>query len=163
MRLLCRLILLMVLACLILSCGARKSEMQIAIEKQNLDVKQETEYTIEADIQKNTVQYSESDELEFIPVDPDKPIEFTGPDGKTQSVKNATVKKKSGKQALQSHETIKQKESGKQKTDLKADSYKKNKEKATERKAGYGWLWLLLIPFIGYIIYRVWKKYTPMV
>lgn len=141
---------------IIISCGARKSQVQ----KENIEAKQElqqetttteTRQAVFSDVKANDAQ-----ELIIEPVNNEKPLMIVEPSGKKTILYNGRISAKKSK----SHSTL----SGSVKTNReivtnikeKAEVKAVVKHKETERKTSYGWPWwlLLLIP-LGYGIYKI--------
>lgn len=143
---------------ILFSCGSRKSEVQTTIENKSLDVKESSQYDVQAETRRNILYNSLEEGFTITPIDSSKPIDMIGPDGRKTSIKNGRVESKRKQQSTAVKEEIKESKSGKSKIELQSKENKKEKQKNTERKPDYSWLWLLLIVAVIYVIYRIKKR-----
>jgi hypothetical protein len=145
------LILALLGAIFLTSCGSRKVQKSETKETEKTEVK--TEEKTETKLIDNTkiVDTSTSDEIEIIPVDNTLPFTING-----KEYKNVKIKHKKSKNNITINKDVKVQHNA-QKSDLK--TVKRDliiERKQIERKQSYWWLlwFLLLIP-----VYYVWRKY----
>ena len=154
--------LMVLLLCIIFSCGSRKTQSSSSETKTEFAIDQNTKldsasYT-KTEIKKDLL----SDDVFIEPADTTKPIEITAPDGKVTKYKNARIthKKSVDKSTeVKTNKTAKTKVNNHHSTLKVAD---KKQERTTDRKQfdfveiilQYWWLWLLIIVAIF-----IYKKY----
>lgn len=148
----------LLLVFVLVSCGARKVEKQTAIEKTSLDVKQTASYDITAETIKNVAITASAYEWSAEPINPDKPMEFTAPDGKTYHGKNTKLTGKKKQETSNIAEESKTKVAGNIKQNIQQDRYGKYKDTHIERKADYSFIWVLIILFFIWLISRIKKR-----
>ena len=145
-------ILSLILSILGTSCASRKTDRKE--EKQKIDFTEQSTEETKTDSQTTTkvIDTSTIDEIEIVPIDSTKPIEYNG-----HKVVNGTLKlsKRKNKISVDKVEKVAEIQRKEVKRELKIDN--SNKEKETERESGFNWWWLLflLIP----LAYLKYKKY----
>ena len=145
-------ILSLILSILGTSCASRKTDRKE--EKQKIDFTEQSTEETKTDSQTTTkvIDTSTIDEIEIVPIDSTKPIEYNG-----HKVINGTLKLSKRKNNITTNKVQKVAEIQRKqaKRELKVKS--SNKEKQTERKSGFNW-WLLLFLLIP-LAYLKYKKY----
>ena len=132
------------------SCASRKVDRKK--QKQKIDFTEQVSEETKTDSQTTTkvIDTSTIDEIEIVPIDSTKPIEYNG-----HKVINGTFKLSKRKNNITTDkvEKVAKNESKAVKTELKVNT--QVDENQTEAKSGFNWWWLLLlIP-----IYFVWRKF----
>ena len=143
---------LIAISFLVMSCATRKVDRKE--QKQKIDFTEQTAEETKTDSQTTTkvIDTSTIDEIEIIPIDSTKPIEYNG-----HKVINGTLKLSKRKNNITTDKVEKVAEIQRKqaKRELKIDN--SNKEKQTERESGFSWWWLLFL--IIPIVYLKYKKY----
>jgi hypothetical protein len=149
------LILALLGAIFLTSCGSRKVQKSETKETEKTEIK--TEEKTETKLTDNTkiVDTSTTDEIEILPVDNTLPFTING-----KEYKNVKIKHKKSKNNITINKDVKVQHNA-QKSDLK--TVKRDliiERKQIERKQSYWWLlwFLLLIP-----VYYVWRKYKGLI
>jgi PBP1b-binding outer membrane lipoprotein LpoB len=134
------------------SCASRKTDRKE--QKQKIDFTEQLTEEVKTNTETTTkvVDTSTIDEIEIVPIDSTKPIEYNG-----HKVINGTLKLSKRKNNITTDkvEKVAKNESKAVKTELKVNTQVREKE--TERKSGFNWWWLLFL--IIPIAYLKYKKY----
>lgn len=154
---------------LLSGCGARKVDKQTAIENSSLNLKQTASYDITAETLKNVDVKTSEYEWSAEPVNPDKEMEFTGPDGKPYKGKNT---KFTGKKKQEQSKTTEQKKveaKGKSQTDLNKNKKTKVKAAKIDREAVFPLhIVICALLLLAFVIWLIWwlrrqKKKVPII
>lgn len=143
-------LILIFLSLFLFSCASRK----VNIAKSELLIKTDSSFVEKRDsvsVVQNAISIKEDiDEVEIVPMDASKPLVI---DGKTYF--NATVRmRKVRKSTIDSSKTFSSKSSHKELV-VRKDIKQKTYTKSVDKKANYFiYLWLLVIPVIGWLIKR---------
>lgn len=152
----------LLLATIILtSCGARKSEVKKEDTKTEIKTEEVTKIdaVTETTVTDNTI--TDTQEWNIEPVDNNKPIEVTKPDGSKITIYNGRIQSKTKKEVADKKEITKEVVQAVKETKADVKQETSSKEKNTDRKAYNGWMWwlLLLIP-LAIVARYIYKRYT---
>ena len=131
------------------SCASRnvnKSEVKEEVKTEQT-VKEET--TTNTDTNIKIVDTSETTEIEIVPIDNSKPIEYNG-----HKVINGTLKLYKKKNAITADSNEKVSQIAKKEAKAKSNKVVEVKQKQTEAKRPFSWWWLILVVGVGYLIYK---------
>ena len=131
------------------SCASRKvnkSEVKEEVKTEQT-VKQET--TTNTDTNTKIVDTSETTEIEIVPIDNNKPIEYNG-----KKYVNARLKLSKRKNAITTNSNEKVSQIAKKEVKAKSNKVVEVKQKQTEAKRPFIWWWIILVVGVVYLIYR---------
>lgn len=140
---------LIALAFLLIGCASRKvnkSEVKEEIKTEQT-VKEKT--TTNTDTNTKIVDTSETTEIEIVPIDNTKPIEYNG-----HKVINGTLKLSKKKNAITTNSNEKVSQIAKKEGKTKSNKVVEFKQKQTEAKRPFNWWWIILVVGVGYLIYK---------
>jgi hypothetical protein len=138
---------------LLCSCGSRKVTAQKETVKEEVTQTVSTETKTDTNETVKVVDTSTVDEIEFVPIDNNRPIIYNG-----KEVFNAKIRHVKRKNGIT---TVSDKKVGKTqrkevRTKLKA--VKTNNNKVTERESGFAWwVWILILGAV-YLCYRKLRR-----
>ena len=136
------------LAFLLIGCASRK------VNKSEVKEEVKTEQTVKEETTTNTdtnikiVDTSETTEIEIVPIDNSKPIEYNG-----HKVINGTLKLSKKKNAITTNSKEKVSQIAKKEVKAKSNKVVEVKQKQTEAKRPFNWWWIILVVGVGYLIY----------
>ena len=144
---------LIALAFLLIGCASRnvkKSEV-----KEEVKTEQTVKEEVKTDSNTNTtiIDTSETTEIEIVPIDNSKPIEVNG-----KKYVNARLKLSKRKNAITTNSNEKVSQIAKKEDKTKSNKVVEVKQKQTEAKRPFNFLWLLLLILIIYVMYLIYKK-----
>lgn len=131
------------------SCASRK------VNKSEVKAEVKTEQTVKEEVKINTdtnttiVDTSETTEIEIVPIDNSKPIEYNG-----HKVINGTLKLSKKKNAITTNSNEKVSQIAKKEGKTKSNKVVEVKQKQTEAKRPFNWWWIILVVGVGYLIYK---------
>lgn len=140
---------LIALAFLVIGCASRKVNKSEVKEEVNTEQTVKEETTTNTDTNTTIVDTSETTEIEIIPIDNSKPIEYNG-----HKVTNGTLKLSKKKNAITTNSNEKVSQIAKKEGKTKANKVVEVNQKQTEAKRPFSWWWIILVVGVGYLIYR---------
>lgn len=143
--------LVFILIFLLMGCSSRKVNKSEV--KEEVKTEQTVKEEVKTDSNTNTtiVDTSETTEIEIVPIDNSKPIEYNG-----HKVINGTLKLSKRKNAITTNSNEKVSQIEKKEVKAKANKVVKVKQKQTEAKRPFSWWWLILV--VGVVIF-IYRKY----
>lgn len=141
--------LVFMLIFLLMGCSSRK------VNKSEVKEEVETEQTVKEEVKTDSntnttiVDTSETTEIEIVPIDNTKPIEYNG-----HKVINGTLKLSKKKNAITTNLNEKVSQIAKKEVKAKSNKIVEVKQKQTEAKRPFNWWWIVLVVGVGYLIYR---------
>ena len=144
-----RITALIALAFLLIGCASRK------VNKSEVKEEVKTEQTVKEETTTNTetntkiIDTSETTEIEIVPIDNSKPIEYNG-----HKVINGTLKLSKRKNAITTDKVEKVSQIAKKEVKAKSNKVVEVKQKQTEAKRPFSWWWIILVVGVGYLIYK---------
>lgn len=137
------------LAFLLIGCASRK------VNKSEVKEEAKTEQTVKEEVKTDSntnttiIDASETTEIEIVPIDNSKPIEYNG-----HKVINGTLKLSKKKNAITTKSNEKVSQIAKKSVKAKSNKVVEVKQKQTEAKRPFNWWWIILVVGVAYIIYR---------
>ena len=131
------------------SCSSRK------VNKSEVKEETKTEQTVKEEVKTDSntnttiLDTSETTEIEIVPIDNSKPIEYNG-----HKVINGTLKLSKKKNAISTNSNEKVSQIAKKEVKAKSNKVVEVKKKQTEAKRPFSWWCIILVVGVSYIIYR---------
>jgi len=137
------------LAFLLIGCASRKVNKSEV--KEEVKTEQTVKEEVKTDSNTNTtiIDTSETTEIEIVPIDNSKPIEYNG-----HKVINGTLKLSKKKNAITTNSNEKVSQIAKKEGKTKSNKVVEVKQKQTEAKRPFNWWWIILVVGVGYLIYK---------
>jgi len=145
--------LITLFALLLIGCGSRKVTVQKETVKEEVTQTVSTETKTDTNETVKVVDTSTVDEIEFIPIDNNRPIIYNGKEVFNAKIRH--VKRKNGITTV-SNKKVAQIKRNDVKTVGKREV--KVKDKVTERESGFAWwVWILILGAV-YLLYRKYLR-----
>lgn len=142
------------------SCGSRKSQVDKTETEKNVEAIKTEQKDVITVSEIDTHIINETDDFIITPVDNEKEVVVIYPNKDTLKLRNAKFERKKAVVNITQKEQVQQTDKSETK-DIKKEQVKQStKNKATERKSSYSWLWwlILLLP-IYFAIRYVYQKF----
>lgn len=131
------------------SCASRKVNKSEV--KEEVKTEQTVKEEVKTDSNTNTtiIDTSETTEIEIVPIDNSKPIEYNG-----HKVINGTLKLSKRKNAITTNSNEKVSQIAKKEGKTKSNKVVEVKQKQIDAKRPFSWWWIILVVGVGYLIYK---------
>ena len=139
-------------ALLLIGCGTRKVETSKQTVKEEVTQMATTETKTDTNENVKVIDTSTVDEIEFVPIDNNRPIIYNG-----KEVFNAKIRHVKRKNGITTETVKKVAETSRNEVKTKVKREVKVKDKVTEAKRGFPW-WILLVIGALYLAYRKVKS-----
>jgi PBP1b-binding outer membrane lipoprotein LpoB len=145
--------LITLFALLLIGCGSRKVTVQKETVKEEVTQTVSTETKTDTNETVKVVDTSTVDEIEFIPIDNNRPIIYNGKEVFNAKIRH--VKRKNGITTVSNKKVAQIKRNDVKK---KVSREIKVKDKVTERESGFAWwVWILILGAV-YLLYRKYLR-----
>ena len=148
-----RITTLIALAFLLIGCASRKVNKSEVKEEVKVEQTVKEETTTNTDTNTKIVDTSETTEIEIVPIDNSKPIEYNG-----HKVINGTLKLSKKKNGITTNSNEKVSQIAKKEGKTKSNKVVEVKKKQTEAKRPFSWWLIILVVGVTIFIYRKYLR-----